>query len=160
MSKGLNGEDSVIEKRLSKQDIKLIIQKKMMKVKRELDSQVKDIQAEGRTLQDNIDLHSKQQKNQMVAWQQEQEQYQHQLHNELLLLNDTRKNVTHLNEQIRLLIMLQKKTKSHQSVLQTELKDAFDAIKRIKGKLTMQEVEILNEEDQNKDKAGSRQVKS
>ena len=71
MSKGLNGEDSVIEKRLSKQDIKLIIQKKMMKVKRELDSQVKDIQAEGRTLQDNIDLHSKQQKNQMVAWQQE-----------------------------------------------------------------------------------------
>ena len=50
MSKGLNGEDSVIEKRLSKQDIKMIIQKKMMKVKRELDSQVKDIQAEGRTL--------------------------------------------------------------------------------------------------------------
>ena len=69
MAKGAHGEDSMIEKRLSKQDIKIIIQKKMLKVKRELDSQVKDIQAEGRQLQDNIDLHSKQQKNQMVAWQ-------------------------------------------------------------------------------------------
>lgn len=43
MRKGGHGDDSVIEKRLSKQDIKIIIQKKMLKVKRELDSQVKDI---------------------------------------------------------------------------------------------------------------------
>ena len=47
----------------------------------------------------------------MREWQKDQEQYQHQLHNELLLLSDARSNVTRLNEQIRLLILLQKKSK-------------------------------------------------
>ena len=59
MSKGLNGEDSVIEKRLSKQDIKLIIVKKMQKVRRNLEDKVSDIQDEGRELQNCIDLNSK-----------------------------------------------------------------------------------------------------
>ena len=43
--------------------------------------------------------------------------------------------------------MLQKKTKSQQSSLQTELKDAFIAIKKLKGKITMEEVEAMNNED-------------
>lgn len=97
--------------------MKIEIRKKMLKVKRELDSQVKDIQNEGHLLKEVIDSHSNKMKNQMISWQQEQEQYQHQLHTELLLLNDTRKNVTHLNEQIRLLIMLQKKSKTQQTIL-------------------------------------------
>ena len=58
-------------------------------------------------------------------------------------MNDTRKNVTHLNEQIRLLIMLQKKSKTHQSLIMTELKDAFKAIKKLKGKITMEEVQAM-----------------
>ena len=45
---------------------------------------------EGRQLQDNIDKTSKSMKDSMTVWQAEQEQYQHQLHTELLLLNDTR----------------------------------------------------------------------
>ena len=43
--------------------------------------------------------------------------------------------------------MLQKKTKSQQSSLQTELKDAFVAIKKLKGKITMEEVDALNQQE-------------
>ena len=46
-------------KRLSKQDIKLIIVKKMQKVRRNLEDKVSDIQDEGRELQNCIDLNSK-----------------------------------------------------------------------------------------------------
>lgn len=85
-------------KRLSKTDIKMIIVKKMEKVRRNLDDKVADIQDEGRELQNCIDANSREMKGQMKSWQKEQEQYQHQLHNELLLLNDTRQNVTRLND--------------------------------------------------------------
>ena len=144
MNQGGNQKEQVMEKRLTRQDMKIEIRKKMLKVKRELDSQVKDIQNEGHVLKEVIDTHSTKMKNQMISWQQEQEQYQHQLHTELLLLNDTRKNVTHLNEQIRLLIMLQKKSKTQQSFIQNELRDAFKAIKKLKGKITMEEVQAMN----------------
>lgn len=97
-------------KRLSKQDIKLIIAKKMTKVRQKLETQVMAIQAEGKALQENIDVHTKGMEASMKSWQKEQEQYQHNLHSELLLLNDTKKNVTQLNEQIRLLVTIQKKT--------------------------------------------------
>ena len=46
------------QKRLSKADIKMIIQKKMLKVERGLDAKVKDIQKEGRNLAESIDQHS------------------------------------------------------------------------------------------------------
>ena len=111
----------------------------MDKVKLEFTEEVGKVQKEGLILQGNIESTSKQMKDQMTGWQQEQEQYQHQLHNELLLLNDTRQNVTHLNEQIRLLIMLQKKTKASQATIAKELKDAFDLIKKIKGNLILEE---------------------
>ena len=47
MNRDGDNKDNVIEKRLTRQDMKIAIQKKMLKVKRELDSQVKDIQNEG-----------------------------------------------------------------------------------------------------------------
>ena len=49
-------------KRISKQDIKLIIAKKMQKVRRNLEDKVSDIQAEGRELQICIDSNSKEMK--------------------------------------------------------------------------------------------------
>ena len=39
--------------------------------------------------------------------------------------------------------MLQKKSKTHQSLIMTELKDAFKAIKKLKGKITMEEVQAM-----------------
>ena len=113
----------------------------MLKVKRELDSQVKDIQAEGRTLQDHIDTTSKQMRLNMLAWQKDQEQYQHQLHSELLLLNDTKQNITYLNEQIRLLIILQKKTKVSQAQISKEIKQAYKDISKLKGTVVIEELE-------------------
>ena len=47
-------EERKVEKRLSRQDIKNLIKKRMEKVKIHLDSQVSDIQAEGRRLEDSI----------------------------------------------------------------------------------------------------------
>ena len=38
-----NQKEQIMEKRLTRQDMKIEIRKKMLKVKRELDSQVKDI---------------------------------------------------------------------------------------------------------------------
>ena len=51
------------EKRLNKQDIKNIIVKKMLKVKRELDGEVAEIQSSGRVLQEKIDSTSAELKN-------------------------------------------------------------------------------------------------
>ena len=39
--------------------------------------------------------------------------------------------------------MLQKKTKSNQSAIQTEVREAFTAIRKLKGKVTMEEVQAL-----------------
>ena len=47
-------EERKVEKRLSRWDIKNLIKKRMEKVKIHLDSQVSDIQAEGRRLEDSI----------------------------------------------------------------------------------------------------------
>ena len=69
MNRGNGGQENIIEKRLTKQDMKIAITKKMLKVKRELDSQVKDIQAEGHVLKEVIDSHSTKMKNQMISWQ-------------------------------------------------------------------------------------------
>jgi len=57
-----------------------------------------------------------------------------------LLLNDTRNNVTRLNEQIRLLIMMQKKTKASQISISKEIKESYKAIDRLKGNLVLQEL--------------------
>ena len=51
----------------------------------------------------------------MTEWQKEQEQYQHSLHTELLMLHDTKSNITNLGEQIRVLTILQKKSKNDQN---------------------------------------------
>ena len=48
-----------MEKRFTKEQIKEYIKKKMDRVKRDLDGTVKHIQAEGRSLQDNIDTTSR-----------------------------------------------------------------------------------------------------
>lgn len=58
-----NQKEQVMEKRLTRQDMKIEIRKKMLKVKRELDSQVKDIQNEGHVLKEVIDSHSTKMKN-------------------------------------------------------------------------------------------------
>lgn len=63
MNRNGRNNEAHIEKRLTKQDMKIAINKKMIKVKRELDSQVKDIQNEGHVLKDVIDEHSKKMKN-------------------------------------------------------------------------------------------------
>lgn len=55
MNREDKNNDKNNEKRLTKQDMKITINKKMLKVKRELDSQVKDIQNEGHTLKEVID---------------------------------------------------------------------------------------------------------
>ena len=58
-----NQKEQVMEKRLTRQDMKIELRKKMLKVKRELDSQVKDIQNEGHVLKEVIDSHSTKMKN-------------------------------------------------------------------------------------------------
>ena len=81
-----------------------------------------------------------------MIWQKEQEQYQHQLHNELLLLNDTRKHVTQLNEQIRTLVLIQKKARVAQKQIQEDLQEAYKDFKVLKGNLTLDDVERHHDE--------------
>ena len=83
----------------------------MIEVQNVLDKEIKENKETGEQLKEQIEINSKTMTDAMREWQKDQEQYQHQLHNELLLLSDARNNVTRLNEQIRLLILLQKKSK-------------------------------------------------
>ena len=51
--------------------------------------------------------------------------------------------MSYLNEQIRLLITLQKKTKQNQNTIAKELKEAYVAINKIKVNLALDEVDML-----------------
>ena len=97
---------AVKEKRLNKQDVRDVVVKSMRKIKESLDNEIKQIHVNGVKLQEDINEKSQVMKGQMLGWQKDQEQYKHQLHSELLLLNDTRDNVSKLNNQIRTLILL------------------------------------------------------
>ena len=112
----------------------------MEKVQVALDKDIKELNLVGEKLKDEIKNNSKEMHEQMSCWQKDQEQYQHQLHNELMLLSDTRNNVDRVNQQIRMLILLQKKTKASQTIIQKEIKDAFKMIERMKGNLVIDEV--------------------
>ena len=48
--------------------------------------------------------------------------------------------MTRLNEQIRLLIMMQKKSKASQQNISKEIKDAYRAIERMKANLVFEEL--------------------
>ena len=61
----------------------------------------------------------------------------------MLLLNDTRTDVIRLNDQIKLLVMMQKKTHSQQQDVAKELNETTKAIKHIKKNVVFTEVEEL-----------------
>lgn len=49
-------------------------------------------------IRDDLTKKTQQLKDEMLIWQKDQEQYQHQLHSEMLMLSDTRDNVARLND--------------------------------------------------------------
>lgn len=119
-----------------------------------MELEIRNVNKEGQKLQEEIKANSKRIQANLNQWEREQETYKHQLHNELMQLNDTRSNISHLNEQIRLIILLQKKTKANQASISSELKDAFDAIKKIKAFTTLEDLNKFNK------KSGGKGIKS
>ena len=67
------------------------------------------------------------------------------------MLHDTKQNISNLSEQIRVLTILQKKSKTDQNEIQRELDSAFKMLKKLKFGIFTEEMGDINGKEKGAD---------